>query len=56
MICENVLCIYNKKEKCILSEISLDYQGRCSECIYVSIEETQLKKLKKEQLRKLEYN
>jgi hypothetical protein len=43
MICENVLCIYNKKEKCILSEISLDYQGRCSECIYVSIEETQLK-------------
>ena len=56
MICENDYCIYNKKEKCILNEVSLDIQGRCNECIYVSIEETALKKLKKEQLRKLENN
>ena len=56
MNCENEFCIYNQKEKCTLSKISLDFQGRCNECIYVNIEETQLKKIKKEQLRGLDYN
>lgn len=51
MFCENYFCIYNKKEKCILKEVSLDFQGRCNECIYINIEETQLKKIKKEQLK-----
>lgn len=56
MNCENYFCIYNKKEKCTLNEISLDFQGRCNECIYVNLEEAQLKKIKKEQLRRLDYD
>ena len=56
MNCENYFCIYNKKEKCMLNEISLDFQGRCNECIYVYLEEAQLKKIKKEQLRRLDYD
>ena len=49
MKCENEYCIYNKKYKCILDEITLDIQGKCIECIYVDIPSQQLEKLKEEQ-------
>ena len=50
MKCENLYCIYNDEDKCILESVSLDIQGKCKECIYVDITDDQLKKLKKEQL------
>ncbi|MDP4120057.1 MAG: hypothetical protein Q8876_03255 [Bacillota bacterium] len=37
MYCENLFCIYFENEKCTLDEISLNIQGLCQECIYVSI-------------------
>ena len=50
MNCENEFCIYNRKNKCILDDISLDIQGKCEACIYVDIPADQLEKLKEEQL------
>ena len=44
MNCENKFCIYWKKEKCILCKISLDIQGRCEKCVYISIDEQVIKK------------
>lgn len=39
MNCENNMCIYWKDNECILSEISIDCAGNCTECIYVDIDE-----------------
>lgn len=49
MNCENWLCIYEEKGKCILKNISIDSCGQCNECIYINLEEDKLKKFKKMQ-------
>ena len=54
MKCDNNLCIYNEKEKCILTEISVDGMGTCSECIYPDIEEGILLQAKLRTLKSLE--
>lgn len=46
MKCENYLCIYEKSGDCLLKSIELDVMGQCKECIYISIEEENLDKLK----------
>ena len=51
MECENELCIYQRDDKCLLDKISLDYQGMCNECIYVSLDEAMLKELKEKQIK-----
>ena len=56
MLCENDYCIYCDNGECILTEIALDYQGRCTECIMVDIESSILKKQKQKQLKKLDCN
>ena len=50
MKCENLFCIYNEEDKCILDTIELDIQGKCLYCIYVDIEEGYLNFKKKKQL------
>ena len=52
MKCENALCIYESNGECVLEEISLDYMGCCSECIYPEIDPKYLKLLKKRVLDK----
>lgn len=44
LLCENHFCIYRSKGRCILDQISLDMQGCCDECIYVTIPEELLAK------------
>ena len=51
MECENELCIYQRYDKCLLDKISLDYQGMCNECIYVSLDDALLKELKEKQIK-----
>ena len=51
MKCENLFCIYNDKDECILDTVELDIQGKCLDCIYVEIEEDYLRSKKKEQLK-----
>lgn len=46
MKCENYLCIYENDGYCLLKSIELDVMGQCKECIYISIEEENLDKLK----------
>ena len=53
LICENIFCLYQKKNKCILREISLNDKGECTQCINVSIDDAQLEKNKSEQLLEL---
>ena len=48
--CENFLCIYQKNNKCILNEISLDNLGICGQSIYVDIEKEKLDIMKMEML------
>ena len=54
MICDNDYCIYWKKNKCILDEIYLNNIGLCESCINVYIPDDELKKMRKEQLAKIE--
>ncbi len=51
MECSNFFCIYQKDDKCMLDEISLDICGRCQECIYPNIP-TYILEAEKEALRK----
>ena len=50
MICENIYCIYNNDERCMVEDIELDIQGKCTSCIYVDIEKEYLNRKKKELL------
>ena len=46
MECENIFCIYYKKGRCKLKEVTLDIQGKCNDCVYVEIEEDELERLR----------
>ncbi len=50
MECENEFCIYEKDGICILDKISLDVQGSCKSCVYVNVDDDELKKIKKKTL------
>lgn len=45
--CMNSYCIYENDGECILDKISLNDAGMCEECILVSIDRDELKKMKK---------
>lgn len=47
MICENEFCLYWHDNVCVLKEVTLDIQGRCQNCIYVTISETVLDRERK---------
>ena len=51
MNCENIYCIYCKNNKCTIKDVSLDIQGICQDCIYVTIDSEVLQKYKDEQLK-----
>ena len=44
MRCENIFCVYWAKEGCVLSEITLDIQGKCENCLYIPFDEGELTK------------
>ena len=52
MFCQNKLCIYWEEDECILDEVELDFQGKCTECIYIDIDDEDLKKYRKKSLSK----
>ena len=54
MICENIFCIYQRKDQCVLKEISLDITGACAHCIYVDIGQKMLEEMKENQLQNIE--
>ncbi|MBR6693533.1 MAG: hypothetical protein IKL62_01100 [Clostridia bacterium] len=54
MKCENHMCIFEEKGKCLLDEIQLDCQAKCTECINISVDEEFLAKRKKEMLLDIE--
>ncbi|MBQ6815930.1 MAG: hypothetical protein IJP26_01680 [Clostridia bacterium] len=46
MECENLFCIYQENNHCILNEITLDIVGQCDSCIYVEIPKFELENYK----------
>lgn len=42
MTCGNKFCIYWEQGTCELSQVSLDIQGACEDCIYISIGEQEM--------------
>ena len=54
MKCENNLCIYQYKDKCLLDKINIDSLGMCTECIHPDIDEVILKQAKIKHLKKYE--
>ena len=50
MICENIFCVYNKEENCVLDDVELDIQGKCTSCEYINIDDEYLEGKKKELL------
>lgn len=51
MDCENRYCIYQENGKCLLSSISLDIIGQCTECIMVTLDEAELENKKRKERR-----
>lgn len=54
MTCENIFCVYQRNNQCVLEEINLDISGTCTDCIHVDIGEKTLKERKENQLRDIE--
>ncbi len=54
MKCQNTFCVYWKKNKCILEEISLDISGQCEDCILIDMDEKFLEEQRKKLLDKLD--
>jgi len=52
MPCENIYCVYWTREGCLLSEITLDIQGKCESCLYIPIDEEELEKKRQKFLQK----
>ncbi len=52
--CENHFCIYWKEDQCTLKSISLDTQGTCQDCIYVTLEPTLLEYARQQMQKQLE--
>ncbi|MBR5515400.1 MAG: hypothetical protein IKU52_04280 [Clostridia bacterium] len=46
MICENVFCVYNHNNRCIVNEPELDIMGMCRACVYVEPDAEYIKCLK----------
>ncbi len=46
MRCENQFCIYHNNDSCVLDDIELDIAGQCQSCIYISLSEKELNKIK----------
>jgi len=51
MQCENHLCVFWKKDKCILNKISLGIFGQCAECIYIDISPKVIEKQRQQMLK-----
>ena len=49
MNCENWLCIYEEKGKCVLKNIEIDAAGMCKECININLKEEKLQEIKNAQ-------
>ena len=54
MECENELCIYWQEGRCLLSRISIDSVGLCTQCIYPSFPPEVLERAKRELRERLE--
>ena len=54
LVCENEFCIYWAANTCTLNAITLDRMGICSNCIYVSVEESVLKEYREKLLKKFD--
>ena len=54
MECENELCIYWQEGLCLLSRISIDSVGLCTQCIYPSFPPEVLERAKRELRERLE--
>ena len=50
MRCENIFCVYQKNDECILKEIELDVLGQCRQCIYINLPQTILEEQKNKTL------
>ena len=51
LACENLWCLYWQKGFCVLDRVTLDIQGRCDECEYLTPEESELNALRAKVLR-----
>lgn len=54
MRCENYYCVYWCNNNCTLTEISLDIQGNCQECILVDIDQSTIQKAREQFIAKYE--
>ena len=44
----NFFCIYRENNTCLLKKISLDIQGNCQACIYISLSPEELEQAGKQ--------
>ena len=51
MNCENYLCVFWEKDKCTLTEVSLDIIGQCTKCIYIDINSKIIEKQRQQMLK-----
>ncbi len=56
MNCENIFCLYQQKGKCTLDEIDIDASGRCTEMIFIDVDDRIISESKTNQLNKIDNN
>ena len=54
MNCDNIYCVYQNKGKCTLECIQIDVSGKCTECVYVDLDDKVLNNAKNKLLRAFE--
>ena len=52
--CENEWCVYQENNRCVMQTVTLDIQGQCQECVYVSLDAEWLQQRKNEARQALE--
>ncbi len=43
MRCKNKFCIYYRKDRCTAEDVAINSVGMCEDCVYVEIDESELK-------------
>ena len=54
MRCKNKFCIYYRKERCTAEDVAINSVGMCEDCVYVEIDESELKIKRVDALEKMD--
>ena len=54
--CQNDFCTDWEKNKCLLTAVSVNGQGQCEDCVFIQLDEEELKQKRRELRMRLKCN